>query len=521
MKIRLTYAVTALLLVMNLPAVAQANGEVMYHVFQRSFFDSDGDGNGDLKGINQKLDYLQGLGVTTLLLTPLYQSDFYHNYFATDFEKIDPTYGSFNDYVALVKAAHMRDMKVYQDVAMQYVTGNHPWFKESYKKPGSKYAGYLYFHDQLNEKPYYFLDVPEFTTYNNRKEQIIVVNMNNQKVKDYTLKVLKYWADPNGDGKFDDGVDGFRLDHMMDNLDNQGRLKNLFANFWSPLLTQLKKVNPKLQIVAGQADWKSYGYDYFTKGNVDRVFAFRLKQAITTFDKKKIEAAADSTFTYLPKDKHQVVFIENHDIKRFASENDINPGKLRVGAALNILIGGIPSLYYGQELGMKGEQLKGMTDGNDIPVREAFEWYKAEEGQGMATWYKNTGEWWDKRNMKPNDGISFEEQQADPKSLYNYYREIIAIKKKHPEFANGAYTVTPNNNEKVFSFLRTSGNHMALVIINLSGEEQFMHLEDNSLPVSRVRLLSGNAQVKFTRGGRNLTLPPYAVQVYKFLPSGP
>ncbi|MGV3460549.1 MAG: alpha-amylase family glycosyl hydrolase [Flavobacterium sp.] len=509
------------LLIVGITASAQANGEVMYHVFQRSFFDSNGDGHGDLKGIKQKLDYLQGLGVTTILLTPLYQSDFYHNYFATDFEKIDPAYGTFNDYSAMVAAAHLRDMKVYQDVEMQYVTGNHPWFKESYKKPGSQYAGYLYYNDQANEKPYYFLDVPEFTTYNNRKEQIIVVDMRNQKVKDYTLKVLKYWADPNGDGKFNDGVDGFRLDHMMDNLDNSGKLKNLFANFWSPLLAQLKKVNPKLQIVAEQANWNSYGYDYFTKGNVDRVFAFRLKQAITTFDKKKIEAAADSTFSYLPKDKHQVVFIENHDIKRFASEKEMNAGKLRIGAALNILIGGVPSLYYGQELGMKGEQMKGMTDGNDIPIREAFEWYKAEEGHGMATWYKNTGEWWDKRNMKPNDGISLEEQQADPKSLYNYYRELIAIKKKYPEFATGTYSATPNDNDKVFTFLRKSGKNMSLVVINLSGEQQFAVLLDNDLKVNSTRVLSGNSELMFDRGSRALTLPPYAVQVYRFFPQGP
>lgn len=508
-------------LLANLHVNAQANGEVMYHVFQRSFFDSNGDGHGDLKGINQKLDYLQELGITTILLTPLYQSDFYHNYFATDFEKIDPAYGTFDDYAAMVKAAHMRDMKVYQDVEMQYVAGNHPWFKESYKKPGSKYAGYLYFHDQLNEKPYNFLDIPEFTTYNNRKGQIVVVNMNNQKVKDYTLKVLKYWADPNGDGKFDDGVDGFRLDHMMDNLDNQGRLKNLFANFWSPVLTQLKKVNPKLQIAAEQANWNSYGYDYFTKGKVDRVFAFRLKQAIASFDKKKIETAADSTFNYLRKDKQQVVFIENHDTKRFASEEGMNPGKLRVGAALNILIGGIPSLYYGQELGMKGEQLKGTTDGNDIPVREAFEWYKAEEGQGMATWYKNTGEWWDKRNMKPNDGISLEEQKANPESLYNYYRGLIAIKNKYPEFANGEYAVTQNYNDNVFTFLRKSGRNISLVVINLSSEEQFAMLADISLPVQRAKLLSGDARVVFPRGGRGLALPPYAVQVYRFLPGGP
>ncbi|RZJ63901.1 MAG: alpha-amylase, partial [Flavobacterium sp.] len=334
-----------LVLVSGFYASAQPN-EVMYHVFQRSFFDSDGDGHGDLKGMTQKLDYLKELGVTTILLTPLYQSDFYHNYFATDFEKIDPKYGTMKEYAELIKQIHIRKMKVYQDVEMQYVTGKHSWFTDSYKNPKSQYSNYLFYNDKQNQKPYYFLGVPEFTTYNNSKEQIIVVNMKEARVKEYTYKVLKYWMDPNNDGMFEDGVDGYRLDHMMDNLDNSGKLTNLFKDFWTPLLNDLRKINPDLQIVAEQANWNSYGYDYFTKGNVDRVFAFRLKQAIGTFDKKKISAAADSTFRFLPKGKQQVVFIENHDTNRFASEPGMNPGKLRVAAALNVLIGGVPSIYY-------------------------------------------------------------------------------------------------------------------------------------------------------------------------------
>ena len=504
---------------------ASAQQEVMYHVFQRSFFDSNGDGNGDLKGMQDKLNYLQQLGVTTILLTPLYQSDFYHNYFANSFEGIDPEYGTMKEYRDLIKEVHARKMKLYQDVEMQYVTGKHQWFTDSYKNPKSQYSDYIYYNDKANEKPYYFWDAPEFTTYNNTKEQIIVVNMKDKKVRDYTIKILKYWADPNGDGKFDDGVDGFRLDHMMDNLDNAGKLTNLFKDFWTPIITDLKKVNPALQIVAEQADWGSYGHEYFTKGSVDRVFAFRLKQAITSFDKEKISKAADSTFNYQPENKHQVVFIENHDTKRFASEPGMDIGKLRIGAALNLLMGGIPSLYYGQELGMKGEQLKGPTDGNDIPTREAFEWYAAETGPGMALWYKDTGEWWDNRNMKANDGISFEEQQKDPNSLWSYYKELIHLKKRHPAFAEGVYKEIPNSNDKVFSFTRTHELETVLVMINLSDQPQRVTLtnpeytpEDKLVKMPKLnalKLLSGTPNASFQRGGTSITLRPYNIQIWR------
>lgn len=494
-----------------------AQKEVIYHVFQRSFFDSNNDGNGDLEGMRQKLSYLQQLGVTSILLTPLYQSDFYHNYFATDFEKIDPEYGVFKEYRDLVQEVHRRKMKIYQDVEMQYVTGKHPWFTDSYKNPSSAYSKYLVYKDKKNEKPWFFYDVPEFTTYNGLKEQIAVVNMKEPKVKEYTYKLLKYWLDPNNDGNFYDGVDGFRLDHMMDNLDNAGGLKDLFKDFWMPLLTDLKKVNPEIKIVAEQANWGSYGYDYLTKGGVDRVFAFRLKQAIASFDKDKIIAAADSTFNYLPKGKQQVIFIENHDTKRFASEPGVNEARLKIGAALNLLLPGVPLIYYGQEIGMKGEQLKGDTDGNDIPLREAFEWYAADSGTGMALWYKDSGPWWDKRNMKANDGISLEEQQNKPNSLWDFYRQLLRYRKMEPAFSDGVYTNIPNLSEHVISYTVSSGKQKILVMINLSGEEESVMLNDgNVLRVNNLKQVFGSAG-GFPKGGRSIKVGPYGIEVWRIM----
>src|ERR1700712_4166775 len=90
--------------------------EIIYHIFQRSFYDSNGDLHGDLNGIRLKLDYLQKLGVTAILLTPLYESVFYHNYFSGDFKKIDPRYGTLKEYRALVKELHRRGMKFYMDM---------------------------------------------------------------------------------------------------------------------------------------------------------------------------------------------------------------------------------------------------------------------------------------------------------------------------------------------------------------------------------------------------------------------
>jgi alpha-amylase len=495
--------------------IASAQDEVFYHVFQRSFFDSNNDGHGDLKGITQKLDYFEELGVNTILLTPLYVSDFYHNYFAYDFEKIDPEYGTMDDYLLLVKEVHKRKMKIYQDVEMQYVAGTHPWFKDSYNNPKSKYAKYPYYFDDENTKPFWFWGITDFTIYNGEKQQIITVNMNNPEVKDYTLKVLKLWVDPNRDGKFDDGVDGFRLDHMMDNLDNSNKITNLFEGFWSPLLTDLRKTNPKLKIVAEQADWFHYPTNYFTKGNVDYTFAFGLKFEITKFDKKGIERAADSTFLLTPKGKNQLVFIENHDTNRFASEVGMTVEKEKAATAIQLLIGGLPSIYYGQELGMKGIQKHmGNTDGNDIPIREAFDWYASGEGKGMANWYKGTDEWWTKRQQQPNDGISLEEEKKNPGSLWNFYRDVLALRKKHPALRTGKYEKAVNGNDSVLSFFRTNEKGKYLVIVNLSDKQQSAEIAIQNAKSSWKKLY-GKSQFKSGKDRMEVNLAGYETLVVR------
>jgi alpha-amylase len=486
---------------------AQQN-EVLYQVSQRSFFDSNGDGNGDLRGMQQKLDYLQNMGVTTLLLAPLYHSDFYNNYSDAKPAAIDPLYGEFKEYRELVVEVHRRKMKIYQDVELLYVTDTHPWFKESYKNPSSKYSSYLYYNDKKNEKPNYI---------GAAKSQWVMVNVKETQVKAYINKVLKFWMDPNGDGAFNDGTDGFRLGSMADTAGH----KNLLRDFWNPLIADLKKVNPLLQIVAGPSDTNSYGFDYFTKANVDKIFALKMREAIAAFDKNKIAHAADSTFINLPNSPQPLMLLENSVVGRLASVQDINPGKLRVAAALTLLIGGMPSIYYGQELGMKGTQPRLIKGVNNMPLQEAFEWYAAEEGPGMALWYKGTGQAWDNRSLRANDGISLEEEQKDPKSLHNFYRQLLKLRKTHSPLSAGTYKETPNSSDKVFSFIRTAGRDKALIVINLSGTEQHTLLEDNTLKLNIAKLIFGDVSGNFSAGGRGIMMPPYGVQVWRFPPAGP
>ena len=170
--------------------------EIIYHIFQRSFFDSNGDGHGDLNGIRQKLDYLQQLGVTAVLLTPLYESVYYHNYFATDFYKIDPRYGTMQDYMRLIKELHRRGMKFYMDMETQYVASDHIWFRDSYKNPQSKYNDYIIYTDKTNSKPAPIVaGISDFKGYDGVIRKLVMVNLDNKEVQDYNYQLFKFWMD--------------------------------------------------------------------------------------------------------------------------------------------------------------------------------------------------------------------------------------------------------------------------------------------------------------------------------------
>ena len=484
-------------------------GEVMYHVFQRSFYDSDGNTHGDLNGLKQKLPYLQDLGVTSILLLPLYEADCYHNYFANNFENIDSSLGGMEQYLSLVKEIHKRGMKVYMDMETQYVTEKHLWWKDAVGNLNSPYSDYILFEDSAHTKPATIIfDLRQLNNYNGTSIKITTVNLKSKKVLDYNKKLFSYFVDPNKDGNFDDGVDGFRLDHAMDHLDGKPTLTNLFAEFWSPLMGHLKNQNPALKTVAEQAEWRDYGYDYLEKAGVDRMFGFGLQQAIVSFDKQNLIKNADTILAKCPTDKDQIIFIENHDIDRYASIEP-NKDKQKVAASLMLLIGGIPSIYYGQEIGMLGKNGNwGGTDGNDIPRRTAFKWDISYEEKGMATWYRNVAAGWNNDNLKVNDGISLAAQIKDNNSLFNYYKQMIQLKQSNPALALGAYSNASNNNGKVYSFYRTYQNNKVLVVVNLSNEPQAASFADN---YQNSKTLYGTA--KFNQ--KDIALSAYQIAVFE------
>ena len=450
-------------------APAQMQDEVFYHIFTRSMRDSNGDREGDLKGIEESLPYLQKLGVTSILLTPLYPSPFYHNYFASSFDGVDPEFGTMDDYRSLVTAIHARGMKLYLDQEFQYVAYDHPWFKSALGNPASPYSEFFIFNGPNNTKPesavFGITIAPRFP---GAETGITTLNMKSPKLRAWATDYLLDWVDPNGDGDFSDGVDGFRIDHMMDDLDNKHILTGLFDSFWKPVFADLKARNPKLHLIAEQWDWGDGG-DFLRRGGVDAAFAFPLTSAIRSFDKAKIVKAIDQLDKAIPAGKHELVFVENHDMSRIASDPGITPEKLRTAATLMTLLEGTPSIYYGQELGMRGTTREIQSDEREIGVREAFEWDAKVEAPGQANWYKGPKNYWTERFAHDDDGISVAEQDDVADSLLNHYRRLLKARAAHPALRSGEQRVLPSN-DKLLIVERGHGAEKVLLIANLSGE---------------------------------------------------
>jgi len=448
---------------------ARFDDEVFYHIFTRSMRDSNGDRQGDLKGIEESLPYLQKLGVTSILLTPLYPSPFYHNYFASSFDGIDPGFGTMADYQRLVRSIHARGMKLYLDQEFQYVAYDHPWFESALGNPGSPGNDFFFFHGPNNTKPESAVfGITVAQRFPGAATGITTINLKSPKFQSWAADYLLGWVDPNRDGKFDDGVDGFRIDHMMDDLDNKHILTGLFDDFWKPLFAKLRATNPKIAIIAEQYDWGD-GADFLRRGGVDTAFAFPLTAAIRSFDRGKIAEAIGTVDAAIPRGKHELVFVENHDMGRIASDPGITPEKLRTAATLMILLKGTPSIYYGQELGMRGtprDEYK--SDEREIGMREAFEWSAKVEAPGEPTWYKGPKAYWTDRFAKDDDGVSVAEEDRDPKSLLNHYRALLKLRAAHPALRSGTQRVVPGGNA-ILVVERGSGRERITIVANLSG----------------------------------------------------
>ena len=447
-------AIAALGLSLLTPKPALYEDQVFYQIFPRSYRDSNGDGIGDFKGIELGLPTIEKLGCTAILINPIQKARVYHNYFADDWMDVDPAFGTLADFDHLVAAAHARKIKIVLDMEPQYVASGHPWYQAAAKDPNGPAGDFL-------AKPFKPDPYAPSPWYNGAKVQMASVNLNNPHVIEEIGKVFRFWSAR--------GVDGYRIDHMMDDLDWAGKSTGLYAHLWTPIEQDIKSRYPGSFFVGEQADWEAIRspVDMFNSTPTDACFNFRLRNAILSFKKGFLSKNLEEYRYFTTDGRMQLSFLENHDMTRFASE-EADPRRQRLAAALMMLVKGAPILYYGQEIGMKGEQGHFGSDGNDIPVRLAYRWGSKLDAPGTPLWYKDSGPWWNTRYSKDNDGASLQEQDNRSDSLFNWYRKLIEIRKISEALKLGSQDLMDVPSESVLAFRRHTDTETVDIYVNLS-----------------------------------------------------
>ena len=444
------------------------DGAVCYEIFVRSFYDSNGDGIGDLNGIAQKLDYVndsdpkttKDLGANCIWLMPIMESPSYHGYDTTDYYAVNHEYGTNDDFKTLVAEAHKRGIRVILDLVLNHTSKQSPWFQQAAKDPASPYRDwYLWSKDKPGYKNPWGEDPWRQSSARNEYYYAIFsvtqpdLNYRNPAVTAEARKISAFWLN-------DMGADGFRLDaikHLIENGPNQQHTPETHAwlRDYRAFLQQTKPGAFTVGEVFGDpvATLRTYYPD-----QLDEYFEFDVAQNIVAAASGGIAppfiSAVTTAEAVLPYNRW-APFLTNHDQNRVMSTLGNDMGKARIAATALLTLPGLPFVYYGEEIGMTGQK-------PDERIRTPMQW--TSDG---ATGGFTSGKPWEAL-QKDTPTVNVGAQDADPGSLLNLYRALITLHTTNPALRGGAFVPLRTSNGAVAAFLRQAADETVLVVLNFS-----------------------------------------------------
>lgn len=471
---------------------------VCYEIFVRSFCDSNRDGIGDINGVTQKLDYLQELGIEAIWLSPICKSPSYHKYDVTDYYQIDPEYGSIDDFKNLIIEAHRRNIKVIFDFVINHTSSKHHWFKEAKKGKVNPYRNFYNWlspeeikakgieirektADSWETKPWHWASKNDTEKYYGMFwSDMPDLNMDNPSVRAEIYSIGKYWLEL--------GVDGFRMDAAKHIYPDWEVEKN--HEFWKEFRAKMEGVNPEVYIVGEVWTSAEKIAPFFEglKANFNFDLALTIQDLVRTGkDQTKLVCKLIESYALYAKVNPNFIdatMLGNHDQNRMGSIAKGDQEKLKMAANLLFTLPGNPFIYYGEELGMMGKK-------PDENIREAFLWDARFEDKDRTNWRKpkyNTDS-----KVKP---LKF--QKEEHSSLFNHYKNLIAIRKNIPALSQISPTnikVSSISNENLISFIRPHEMGSVMVIQNIGAEKiqvGFAEKINNVIFCNNVDALSSN-----------------------------
>ncbi len=481
---------------------------VFYEVLVRGFYDANNDGTGDLRGITDKLDYLEWLGVDCLWLLPFYQSPLRDGgYDISDFFTILPEYGDLGDAVTLVEEAHRRGIRIIADLVVNHTSDAHPWFQESRQNRTNPKADWYVWNDddhRWSEARIIFVDTEKSNwTWDPVREQYYWhrffghqpdLNYDNEEVQQAMFDVVRFWLDI--------GLDGFRLDavpYLYERDGTNGENLKETHDYLKRLREDVDSQFPGRVLLAEANQWPADVVDYFGDGDECHMcFHFpvmpRMFMAVRREQRFPITEILAQT-PEIPDGCQWGMFLRNHDELTLEMVTDEERDymyaeyakdprmKRNVGIARRLLplvdndrrvaellhamlfsMPGSPILYYGDEIGMGDNIYLGDRDGVRTPMQWTPDRNAGFSKADFARLYLPV-------LMDPVYGyqaVNVEAEVRDPSSMVHWMRRMIEIRKQHPLFGTGSFEVVNVDNPSVLAYVRHQDDDAVLCVNNLS-----------------------------------------------------
>lgn len=492
---------------------------VIYQIYPRSFYDANGDGVGDLPGLIEKLDYLEWLGVDALWLSPINTSPMFDfGYDISDYRGIDPVFGTLDDCDRLIAEAHRRNIRIVMDVVINHTSHLHPWFVESRSSRDNPKRDWYIWHDGKNgRRPNNWMAAfggrawewdetsGQFYFHSFLKEQPDL-NLRNGACRDAVFGELRFWLDR--------GVDGFRLDAATWYIKDDRFRSNPFG--WGPnaprpydlqkhvydqnrpethdVLRELRKVldGYRDRMMVGETSEASPGGEktsasYLGSGTDELHLAFDFSLLFSRYGARHFAGCLSRWYDAMPAAGWPSLVLNNHDQPRSTTRwcrGKDGGKKARVLAAMLLTAWGTPFLYYGEEIGMTngaitrrqvrdpvGIKYWPFHKGRD-PERTPMQW-SAEANAGFTSatpWLPVADTYRD---------INVAVQKDDAGSLLAWYRDLLALRKRHVALTHGSYRPAYSEPD-VLAFYREEGGDKAFVALNFSGKQRSIGSEGTS-----------------------------------------
>jgi glycosidase len=414
------------------------NYRTWYEIFVYSFYDSDGDQVGDLQGVVSKLDYIEETGFNGIWLMPIMPSPSYHKYDVTDYTAIDPEYGTMEDFDVLVEECGKRGIKLIIDLVLNHTSSEHPWFTTACEylaqlgegqEPSAADCPYYEYYNFVKGDPssttWYRVGNTDYYYEGAFSERMPDVNLDCQAVRKEFEEIMSFWLAK--------GVGGFRLDavkHFYAGMTS----KNVEALAW--VNDYVKSITPDAYMVGECWDGMMTYAQYYASG-IDSFFNFEFADSAGIITKTltysgetnnaqayaKALVRVQNAIREYREDAIDAPFFVNHDLARAAGYMRYDERKIKMSAALNVLMSGSAFVYYGEEIGMTGS-------GRDENKRAPMYWSGEAEEKGMTR---------GPLDMEPqeNQFPSLSEQMENEASIYHFYKETILLRNQNPEIARG------------------------------------------------------------------------------------